>query len=296
MKKYIYAFLTLLLMFTGCEEYHPYYDGQLMCIYQKRYGVIEENGVHLYVPIVDRNPYDLEIYGGKGKNHKVTVSDPDVLTYTYKEADVETFLGEDIIPATLTLEPKRLGDTSIEISDLDTGESISVELHVVKTLNMMEVYDTHNSLDIGVVLAFEYPSSSDDIKICRRDQESGDLEYILDAKCRFHDGDTTLVMALEYLADEKEQPDINGTPITKKYNVDFADGYTYGGASYILRVMNLSNITLHAGLTKAYYEEESYYDSRLRFHDITDEENPDPQSPDAKVFYMRSAQLKPWIE
>ena len=294
MNKYIYMAIAALLMLAGCE-YHPYYDGQVMRIYQQRYGVIESNGVHLNVPVADKKPYELEIYGGKGKNHKVTVSDPDVLTYTYTEASVESFLGQDLIPATLTLNPKRLGDTSIDISDEDTGECIRIDLHVVNVFYMMEVYDTQNSLEPGVVIAFEFPLSSEDVKICRRDLDNGDLEYLLDAKCRFFDCDSTVMMELEYLGDENEQPCVDGAEITKRYMAEFADGYSYGGSGYMLHVMNLGYFDMQTVPTKGYMEETDY-NSMFRFIDVSDDEHPDLESPDLKMFYAYSAQLEPWIE
>ena len=294
MKRYIYAALAVLMMLSGCE-YHPYYDGQLMRVYQSRYGLIEESGVHLNVPIADRHPYQLEIYGGKGRNHKVTVSDPDVLGCTYKEASVETFLGQDIVPATLTLKPHRLGDATVEITDEDTGETILLELHVVNVFNMVEVSDSQNSLEPGIVLAFGYPSASDIIKICRRNAEDGGLEYLMDAKCRFYESETGLEMDLVYLADEEGQPDAHGSEINKRFVVEFADGYSYGGPGYLLRIMNLDYMALQIRAVKDYMEE-TEYDAEFRFIDVTDDESPDPESSDTRIFYAKSAKLEPWIE
>ena len=85
-----------LLAFAGCE-YHPYYDGQKLRVYNMEHGVIEADGTHLYVPIVGRYDFEIEIYGGAGKNHKVTLADQEYFRYTYKEADVDNgFLGEGI--------------------------------------------------------------------------------------------------------------------------------------------------------------------------------------------------------
>ena len=294
MRRYIYAAIVALIMLSGCE-YNPYYDGQMMRIYQSGHGLIEADGTHLYVPIVDKKDYTLKIYGGKGKSHKVSVSDPEYLDFTYTKASVETFLEEDIKPAILTLKPKQLGDTSIEILDEDTGESIRIELHIVNAFNMMEIYESQNSLAAGTVIAFEYPSASEDIKICRKDSENGDLEYLLDAKCRFHNCDTTVAMELTYLADESEQPDIHGTEITKKFLVQSKEGYVTGNPDYTLDIMNLYYMT---SLTRAVEDvyDISGYNFQFRFIDITDNENPDPESPDTKIFYASSAQVKPWKE
>ena len=82
MKRYILAAIAGLLIFSGCE-YHPYYDGQILRVYMSQYGLIETDGTHLNIPIKSTRPYVLEIYGGKGKNHKVNVADPNLLAFTY---------------------------------------------------------------------------------------------------------------------------------------------------------------------------------------------------------------------
>lgn len=294
MKRYILAAIAVLMILSGCE-YHPYYDGQILRVYQIRYGLIENDGAHLYVPIESTRPYVLEIYGGKGKKHKVTVSDPELLAVIYREASVDAFLGEGIGPANLTLQPRQLGDTSMEILDEDTGESITINIHIVKAYNMMEIHATQNSLAIGTVIAFDYPSPSEDIKMCRKNQENGDLEYLFDAKCRFHDCDTTVMMELTYLADEYEQPDVHGTEITKKFLVQSEEGYVTGDPYYTLDMMNLHYMTI---LTRAVEDEyvRLEYNYRFRFIDITENENPDLLSPDSKIFYATSAKLQPWIE
>lgn len=297
MKRYILAAIAGLLIFSGCD-YHPYYDGQILRVYMSQYGLIETDGTHLNIPIESTRPYILEIYGGKGKSHKVNVADPNLLAFTYKEASVKTFLGEGVEPAKLTLEPQQLGDTSIKILDEDTGESISIELHIVKGYNMMEIHDTRNSLAIGTVIAFTYPESSEEIKICRKDTENGNLEYLYDAKCRFHDCDTTVMMELTYLADETEQPDIKGTEITKKFLVQSEEGYVTGEPYYTLDMMNLHYMTILTRAIKDDYDKWEY-NYRFRFIDITDLAEgaiPDGNSPDAKVFYATSAKLTPWIE
>lgn len=297
MKRYILAAIAGLLIFSGCE-YHPYYDGQILRVYMSQYGLIETDGTHLNIPIKSTRPYVLEIYGGKGKSHKVNVADPNLLAFAYKEASVETFLGGGVEPAKLTLDPQQLGDTSIEILDEDTGESISIELHIVKAYNMMEIHDTRNSLAIGTVIAFTYPESSEEIKICRKDTENGNLEYLYDAKCRFHDCDTTVMMELTYLADETEQPDIKGTEIAKKFLVQSEEGYVTGEPYYTLDMMNLRYMTILTRAVKDDYDKWEY-NYRFRFIDITDlaeGEIPDGDSPDAKVFYATSAKLTPWIE
>ena len=294
MKRYIIAAIAVLMILSGCE-YHPYYDGQILRVYQANYGLIETDGAHLNVPLFDKDAYTLEIYGGKGKNHKVTISDPELLSYTYKNASIESFMGDGVEPAQLTLQPKQLGNTSIDILDEDTGESINIYLHIVKVYNMLEIHDSRNSLSIGTVVAFEYPSSSEDIKICSRNRENGEFEYLLDAKCRFHDCDTTVMMELVYPSDESGQPAINGTEVTKRYLVQYEEGYVSGEAYYTLRTMNLDYMTVQTRAARDYYIEENY-NVGFRFIDITDDENQDPESPDAKIFFARSAKLAPLAE
>ena len=69
---FMYMTIAVLLMVTGCE-YHPFYDGQKLRIYNNDHGLIEADGAHLYVPVAGRTPFEIEIYGGAGKNHKVTL-------------------------------------------------------------------------------------------------------------------------------------------------------------------------------------------------------------------------------
>ena len=296
MNRYILAAISLLMLLSGCE-YHPYYDGQILRIYQNKHGLIEADGTHLYVPIVDRNPYRLEIYGGKGKNHKVTISNPELIGYTYTEADIETFLGNGPSPAVVTLEPRQIGDTVIEILDEDTGESIRIDLHIVKVFNMMQIEESHNSLGEDIVIAFDFPTPTEDIKLCRKISDNFEFECIVEAKCRFIACDTTAVMELTYLADENEQPDPDGSEIVKNFYIEDELGNVSGYPSYTLRTMNLNDMGIQT--KKVYDEYDSFvYDSRFRFieiADVTDSEIPDGDSPDTKMFYASSAQLTPWI-
>ena len=101
-------------------------------------------------------------------------------------------------------------------------------------------------------------------------------------------------MELDYLADQSEQPEIDGDEITRRYVVEFADGYSYGGPSYLMSVLNLGYITPLTKMVKDdFYEHE--YDTDFRFVDVTDDEMPDLESPDTKMFYARSARLEPWL-
>ena len=98
MRKFIYMAIAVLLMATGCE-YHPYYDGQAFCAYDTYSGtLLEEDGG--YVSVTLQREYEdmfvVEFYGGKGKNHTVTVADPEYLDYRYEEGDVKTPPSEEV--------------------------------------------------------------------------------------------------------------------------------------------------------------------------------------------------------
>lgn len=294
MRKIIYMAIAVLLMAAGCE-YHPYYDGQKLRVYNRDHGVIETDGTHLYVPIVDRQAFEIEIYGGAGKHHKVTLADQEYFSYTYKEADVDNgFLGEGVYPATLTLEPLQLGDTSMTIADEDTGESIQLYVHIIEAFNMIEIFDSHGSLAAGNVLAFDYVSGSDLVKIARKDQETGTMELIVEGRFRFLDYDSTVALELSYPADSEGQPDASGAETVKRFLVEFQEGGVYGSARGMLHLMNLNDVMLHTRLYMPDYEFE--YNEKFRFVDITDNENPDMESPDTRIFYAFSAKLQPWAE
>ena len=130
MKRFIYAAIAVTIILTGCE-YHPFYDGQAFGVYAPNVGLIRTDGTTINVPIVDRSPYVLEFYGGMGKNHNIIVADPDCLDYVYEESDVVSSVGDtDIVPASITLHPKKKADTSITIEDIDTGESITINVSI----------------------------------------------------------------------------------------------------------------------------------------------------------------------
>ena len=292
MKRIIYIAILLMLTFSGCE-YHPYYDGQPLRVFSSGHGLIEADGSHLYVPIAYRNPTKIEIYGGKGKNHTITVADPEYLGFSYAEADVDGgFMGEGILPAKITLNPLALGETTMTISDDDTGESIQIYVHVVQAYRMLEVHATRNSLPFGTVLAFEYLSKSDVVKIGLRDQSTGVLEHIVDAKYRFWTSEKTLAFELTYLADEEGQPHADGVETVRTFRVEYDGGDVSRNPLEMLRGLNLDYIPVQ---TRTYYDDTMVeYFQYFQFVDITDDENVDLGMPDAKVFYARSAQLGAW--
>lgn len=291
MKRVIYSTIAAMLMLCGCE-YHPYYDGQPLRIYNYEYGIIEADGVHINVPIVSRREFEISIYGGKGKNHNVAVDNQELFSYTYEEAAVEGgLMGDGVVPATITITPHQLGETSMTISDEDTGESIQLFVHVVKTFSKIEIIDTQNSLPVGTCFAFEYGIKSDVVKICRQGDQTDDFEYLYDAHFRFLQDDKAFEFELTYLADQNGVPDVNGSEVIRRFLVEYMayEGYE---RVYGIYMMNLDYLPVQ---TRGYIEfPDVQYRENFRFIDITDNPNPDPESPETKIFYAESATLMPW--
>lgn len=284
-----------MLMACGCQ-YHPFYDGQPLRLYATDHGIIdysdqslmEPGNNHIYVPIVSRREFKIEIYGGKGKNHKVMVENPEYFSYTYEKAAIEGgLMGDGVVPATITIEPHKIGDTTMTITDEDTKESITVILQVIKTFSVIEVDETQNSLPVGTCLAFEYAIKSDVVKICRRSEQTNDLEYLYDAHFRFLQDDKVLEFELTYLADQNGAPDINGSEVIRRFLVEYEAYEGFESAYGTIHLMNLEYLPVQ---TRGYIDMSDYeYRENFRFIDITDNPNPDPESPETKIFYAESA-------
>ena len=168
MKRFIYVALAAMLFFSGCE-YHPFYDGQALCLNYYDYGKIDSDGQHLYLPLESELPFEIEIYGGKGKKHRIEIADPSVFAYTYTESSVEkaAFDYAYIDPAMITLMPLKKGETSLTVTDEDTAESITVHIHFCDTWNALEVKGGKSVFAKGTVFAFAYGGKNDVVKICR---------------------------------------------------------------------------------------------------------------------------------
>lgn len=284
MKRFIYAVVMLLMTVSGCE-YHPYYDGQVLRIYNADHGIIETDGNHIYVPIVGREPFVLEIYGGIGKRHAIHVEDPEYLKYTYEERKSATsILGEEMHPASLTLLPQMTGDTSLTITDEDTGESIQMYVHIIKAYSMIEVEESQNSLETGIMLAFEYPDDSEIVKIGRKNTENGDIEYLLDAGGRFLYSESSLYLELSYPSDASGQPSADGEMTVRLYHVQSKDGYDYGDPWWTLTLLNLDYMNIQ---TRSVMQEPQFYLNDFKFTDVTDN-----NIGNAGYFLAKSAQLK----
>ena len=101
-----------------------------------------------------------------------------------------------------------------------------------------------------------------------------------------------MALELSYTADSEGEPDASGTETVKRFLVEFQEGGVYGSARGMLNVMNMNEMVLH---TRGYMPEFEYeYNQKFRFIDITDNENPDMESPDTRIFYASSARLQPW--
>ena len=287
MKRFIYSAIVVMLMVCGCQ-YHPFYDGQPLRLYNSRNGIIETDGGHVYVPIVSRQDFEIEIYGGKGKKHEVLVENQEYFSYTYEKAAIEGGLtGDGVVPATITIEPHKRGDTTMTITDEDTKESITVIVHVIKTFSVIEVDETQNSLPGGTCLAFEYDIKSDVVKICRKNEQTNDLEYLYDAHFRFLQDDKVLEFELTYLADQNGAPDVNGSEVIRRFLVEYEVYAGFESAYGRIYLMNLEYLPIQ---TRGYIDMSDYeYRLNFRFIDITDNPNPDPESPETKIFYAESA-------
>lgn len=287
MKRIIYAALAAMMMLSGCE-YHPFYDGQKFRVSHKDYGLLESDGAHIYVPHQLDEPFVLSLYGGWGKSHHIEIEDQECLGYSYEKGDVKKsgFDGPDMIAAGVTLIPKKIGDTVIRITEETTGESISIFVHVCEAYKAIKVYETQNSLAVGTLLAFRYGGVDDVVKICREDSETGAIEHIVDGRYAFVDHGATVHLEMTFPADEAGQPCAGGAEISKEYDIEFKYGGTYGTANGMMERLNLLDFPL---ATKS----SSHYN--FQFVDITGGIVPDTSLPDTRIFYVRSAEIIPWI-
>lgn len=273
MKRLIYAAVVALSCLCGCE-YNPYYDGQKMCItYDYFFDPIDSDGEHIYLTLENEYPPQIHIYGGKGKNHRIEVSDPSVMSYTYTESSVEraAFDYAYINEALITLIPLRKGETSMTITDEDTGESIMVHIHFCDTWNALEVKGGESVFSKGTVFAFAYGGRDDVVKICRGNVEKKDITHVADGRYRFVSINDCLCFEITYPADEDGLPSSSGEDVFRRYLVQNYGGGNWGDAVYMLRNIGLGNLRLE---TREIYEpimpdqDEYYY--AFQFTDVTD--------------------------
>lgn len=297
MKKFIYIALVSAVILNGCQ-YHPFYDGQSFRVYSEEAGIINGNGENLIVPIVDENPYVIECYGGKGKNHNVTVSDPDMLDFVYEKAGISSavFDNPEIRPATVTLLPNFTGETSITIEDLDTGESIQMFVTITDSYQAIEVTQGNDTFAKGILFMFRYGGSDDVVKICRGSVANRVVEPVVDATYRFVAEDNelygdVLFFEITYPADEAGRPSAGGMETFKRYLIGY-ERYGYGSARWQMELLNLRSFPL---ATKAVEAPEYKYYVTMRFVDVTDiEDLVITERFYSDHFKAESAQLLPW--
>lgn len=276
MKKYIYAFIAAMMMLSGCEEYHPFYDGQEFCIEDGVTGLlIEKDGEHIYMPLPydpDR-PYMIECYGGKGKNYTITVSDPECLDYELEISDVETPpFNWDVIPTKITLLPKKIGDVSLTVKDDDTGESYQINVHVCEAYHALELdYDNEAIFGGQVVLAFRYDGTDDVLHFCKGHAYSYDLEPFAEGKYSFVTIGGMLYFEMTYQADEDGLPAAEGTETFRRLQVQYGYG-SMDDPEVLLMHMNLSGFPVATKETAVIQPD--FYSYSFRFVDVTDMEMP----------------------
>lgn len=275
MRRLIYTACAALMILGGCTGYHPYYDGQKFRIYNEECGFIRTDGQHAYVPIADEEPFILDFYGGKGKNHTITVSDPDILDYSYTESDVKNTIGNpDIITAGITLLPKQIGDTSITITDDDTDESIQLFVHVCEVFKAIRICQGDSVFETGTVLAFSYPFEDDIVNIGTGNATEDDIEFYTTGRYRFFvdPEEERLYFEIIFPADGNGRPSVTGESSRKLYLVTNDDIPWYSYYTLMSR-LRLSDYPLT--YTKASGPETNNDDILFRFIDVTDKEKPD---------------------
>lgn len=297
MKKSFLAVFAALCISGGCE-YHPYYDGQEFRVYCSEFGLLEAEGEHIYVPLYSTEPYALECYGGKGKNHSVEVADPGILGYSYAPSGVDSrpFDSPEILPASVLLEPLQYGNTSISITDGDTGESVTVYVHICEAAKAIEVYEGNATFETGTVFAFRYGVDSDVVNFCRGNVRDGKLEQIAEGRYAFLDINGLLHLELSYPADENGKLAAEGRENVKLYQVTFNNGASYGTES-MMAMLNMQAYPVLMPDTKVIVEQDNHY-SRFCFIDVTgrDPSSMDSIDPDIPTFYAYSARLIPWLQ
>ena len=286
MKRLITAAFAALIILSGCE-YHPYYDGQEFFVYNSEYGVLDRDGSHMYIPIADDDSFVLEFYGGKGEEHLVEIADPEILRYAYTESDVKTTVGDyEIIPAHITLIPEKMGDTSIKVTDSDTGESVQIYIHICEAMKAIQVYKGGEVIPEETVFAFRYPAEDDVVWICHGNVERNEIEHISDGTYKFFDIEGLLYFEINFPADENGRPAAEGKMSRKLYQVQFAFGGSYDSDSMMLK-LNLDTYPVH---TKASRH------TQFMFVDVTDKDPSSMDSIDTDVFYANSARFIRIIE
>lgn len=292
MKRMIYAVLTAMMIFSGCG-YHPYYDGQPFRVYLANDGDILENGAVAYVPVVSAYPHVLELYGGYGGEHSVDVADPDILGYNYTKGDKKVnLLDSQMIPARLTLKPKKLGKTVVSVTELDSRETFTINVEICEAYKVLEIYGGNELFETGTMFAFNYLADDDDAKICRRDNDN--LEVIADGRYEFFAKDEMLYLEMFYHADVDGVPSADGTETRKLYQVQPERGGSYDPAT-MMTMLNMGEYWLHAENTVVPEIAPDNYYVKFMFIDVTDADMSSMGTEGRSVFYAYSTYLIPWV-
>ena len=303
MKKIIYAALAAMMILSGCEEYHPFYDGQALCINDAMSGIVmKTDGEHIYVPLQYDEPYVIECYGGKGKNYTVTVSDPACLDYSLEAGDVTTPPFDwNVIPTRITLTPKENGDVSLTVKDDDTGESIHMNIHIRDAYHAIPVsYNPESIFEDTDAFAFRYGGTDDVIYFCNGSPFSYDVEPYAQGKYSFVANNGFLYLELTYNADEEGRPSENGVETFRRYQVQMSWGIE--DPANLMMYMNLADFQVK---TKELVMPDVYYYNFLLV-DVTDMELPLTDWVESyeyvdgelvvyrEYFNINSAKLIPW--
>lgn len=105
----------------------------------------------------------LTIIGGEGSNHRVIVEDENVLTASYSQKGTicEGSRPVNTFPANVSLTGKKLGRTHVYITDLDTDETVKVEVEVVDEYKALTILESEvEGIDEGMQIAFQLGESN----------------------------------------------------------------------------------------------------------------------------------------
>lgn len=261
MKRIIYILAAAMLAFAGCE-YHPYYDGQKFCVYFSRNGLIETDGEHIYVPVISRDPYMIECYGGLGENYSLDIADTQILKCSFTEKAIGTFRYDEPQPAAFVIEPKQIGETEVVITDKDTGESIQLYVHICEAYQSIEVTEDSKIFNYSTRLAFKYGGVDNVLKILMHKEMSySEYDVVAEGTYEFVVIDDLLYLEMTLPLDENGAFSPSGTPTFRRFQIQFSYGGAYDYRS-MQAAMNLNDYPLQ---TKAIKEEFN----RMWYVDVT---------------------------
>ena len=292
MKRLAYAVLAAIMILSGCE-YHPYYDGQKFRLYHRSCGVVEEDGAVVNIPVVTEKPFAINLLGGSGKNHYVHIEDPEYLDYEISEGDVvnEAFDTPEFIPVSVVLKPKKLGETSVTLTEGDTGESITLKVRICEAYKALKIYNSDCCLEKETILCFRYGGPDNVMKICKGDLETSRFHSVIDATYAFVKEKGSLYFDISFPADEYGYPNENGNVVDKRFLVSSYYSIASGSVDDIIRYLNIQDIPIQ---TKSYDYPDYYVD--FQFIDVTDKPLTEAYGPSNPSFYAYTAVIIPWLD